>query len=187
MATNATELKKGVVIIVDGELYVVVDKQYTKPGKGGAFQQIKLKKLDTGQTIEKRFRSADRVETAFMDKVEMQYVYSTGDQHFFMDMSTYEQVPYGPDVTGDATDYLVSGTTITFLMHEGKVISVTLPNVVDLTITDTPPALKGATATNQYKPATLETGKKIMVPPFINPGETVRVDTRTGEYLERAK
>ncbi len=187
MAIRATEMKNGGAILIDGELYIVVSQQHTKPGKGGAFIQAKLKKYSTGQVLDRRFRSAESVEPAFLERKPMQYSYSSEGQHWFMDPETYEQVPIDQELVGDAIGYLLSGTECQVLWYEGKAIGVDLPNVVELEVKDTPPALKGATATNQNKPATMETGISVSVPPFIEIGERIRIDTRSGEYLERVK
>ena len=187
MTISATEMKNGQAILVDGEIHIVVARHHTKPGKGGAFIQAKLKKLSTGQVLDRRFRSADKVETAFLEKKEMQYSYTAEGQHFFLDPETFDQVPIDANLIGDAIGYLKSGTPCQVMYHEGKAVTVDLPNTVDLEVKETSPVIKGATATNQYKPATLETGVKVSVPPFIERGETIRIDTRTGEYAERAK
>ncbi|NIA22456.1 MAG: elongation factor P, partial [Anaerolineaceae bacterium] len=158
-----------------------------KPGKGGAFLQTKLKDLMTGQVLDYRFRSSDTVEPAHLERVEMVYSYSQGDTHYFMDMNTYEQVPIDNDILGEAMQYLKPETPVQVRTYQGKVVTIDLPSAVELKITETPPAIKGATATNQYKKATLETGLVITIPPFIDTGEVVRVDTRSGEYLERVK
>ncbi|MBN2582132.1 MAG: elongation factor P [Planctomycetes bacterium] len=187
MGIVATEMKRGMAIEHDGRLMVIVDFQHTKPGKGGAFLQTRLKDLRTGQVLDYRFRSSDTIEPAALDRVDMVYSYSQGGQHYFMDMNTYEQVPLSDDVLGDAMNYLKPETPVQVRTHDEKAISIELPSAVELKIVDTPPAMKGATATNQYKRATLETGLVISVPPFINNGELIRVDTRSGEYLERVK
>ncbi len=187
MSINATDMKKGMFILHDDRLMQVVDYQHTKPGKGGAFLQTKLRDIRTGQMLDYRFRSSDSVEPAHLDRVEMVYSYSQGKQHYFMDMTTYEQIPLGDDILGDAMQYLLPETPVQVRTYEGRPVVVELPGSVGLKVTDTPPALKGATATNQNKKATLETGLVIDVPPFVETGETVRVDTRSGQYLERAK
>jgi len=187
MGIGATEMKKGMVINHDGRLMAVIDFQHTKPGKGGAFLQTKLKDLKTGQVLDYRFRSSDTIEPAYLDRVEMTYSYSQGEQHYFMDMRTYEQVPIPPEVLGDAMMYLLPDTPVQVRMYQGQAVAVDIPSSVELKIVDTPPGIKGATATNQSKKATLETGLVVAIPPFVETGEVVRVDTRTGEYLERAK
>lgn len=187
MAIRATELRNGGAILIDGEVHIVLSQTHTKPGKGGAFIQTKLKKLSTGQVLDKRFRSADSVETAFLDRRPMQYSYTAEGQHWFMDPETFEQVPIDQDLIGEGRGYLKSGAECQVCFHEGRAVTVDLPNTVDLEVKETPPVIKGATATNQNKPATLETGIKVMVPPFVEPGETIRVDTRTGEYVTRVK
>jgi elongation factor P len=187
MGIVATEMKKGMAIEHDGRLMVIIDFQHTKPGKGGAFLQTRLKDLRTGQVLDYRFRSSDTIQPTVLDRVEMVYSYSQGGQHFFMDMTTYEQVPLGDETLGDAMNYLKPETPVQVRSHEGKPIWIVLPSSVELKIVDVPPVVKGATATNQYKKATLETGLVVTVPPFISNGEVIRVDTRSGEYLERVK
>lgn len=187
MGINATEMKKGMAINHDDRLMVILDYQHTKPGKGGAFLQTKLKDLKTGQVLDYRFRSNDTIEPAHLERVEMTYSYSQGDQHFFMDMNTYEQVPMDNDLLGDAMSYLLPDTVVQVRTYQGTPVTLELPATVELKISDCPPVLKGATATNQAKPATLETGLVVNVPPFVEVGEVIRVDTRSGEYLERAK
>ncbi len=187
MAISATELKNGTAILYNGEVHIVVDRMHTKPGKGGAFIQAKLKRVSTGQVLDHRFRSVDKVETAFLDRKAMQYSYSAEGLHWFMDPESYEQVPIAEDLIGEGIGYLKSGFECQVCYHEGKPLTVDLPNTVDLEVKDTPPVIKGATATNQYKPATLETGIRVSVPPFIESGEMITVDTRSGEYVGRVK
>ena len=171
----------------DGRLLIVLGYQHTKPGKGGAFLQTKLKDLKTGQVLDYRFRSSDTVEPAHLDRVEMVYSYSQGDQHYFMDNTTYEQVLVPGDILDDAMSYLLPEAPVKVRSYEGQPVAIEIPSSVELRITDTPPAMKGATATNQSKKATLETGLVVNVPPFVESGELIRVDTRSGEYLERVK
>jgi elongation factor P len=187
MGINATEMRKGMALNHDGRLLIVLGYQHTKPGKGGAFLQTKLKDLRTGQVLDYRFRSSDTVEPAHLDRIEMVYSYSQGDQHYFMDSTTYEQVLVPGDILDDAMSYLLPEAPVKVRSYEGQPVAIEIPSSVELRITDTPPAMKGATATNQSKKATLETGLTVNVPPFIESGELIRVDTRSGEYLERVK
>ena len=184
---KATEIRKGMVIALDGENFAVVDFQHITPGNWRAMVQTKLRNLVTGSIVERRLRSTDTVETPFVEKKVMKYLYSTADQHFFMDTETYDQTPFASDMLGDAMKYLKPNAQVQVVSLAGKPLSIEPPRTVDLQVTDTPPALKGATATNQYKEATLETGAKVQVPPFIQAGEVVRVDTTTGEYVERVR
>lgn len=184
---KATEIRRGMVINLDGENFAVLDFQHITPGNWRAMVQTKLRNLSTGSITERRLRSTDTVETPFVEKKTMEYLYSTADQHYFMDTETYDQTPFATDMLGDGLKYMKANTQVQVVSLAGKTISIELPRTVDLQVTDTPPALKGATATNQYKDATLETGAKVQVPPFIQPGEMVRVDTSTGEYVERVR
>jgi elongation factor P len=187
MGIRATELKNGQPILVDGEVHFVVSQVHTKPGKGGAYIQAKLKKLSTGQILDRRFRSAETVEPADIEKKTMPYSYTSGGQHWFMDPETFEQVPVQEDLIGAGIGYLKSGTECQISYHEGRAITVDLPITVDLAIKEAPPVIRGATATSQTKPATLETGIVVAVPAFVETGEKIRVDTRTGKYVERVK
>jgi len=187
MAITATEMRNGQAIIVDGDICIVISQQHTKPGKGGAFIQTKIKKISTGQVLDKRFRSVDKVETAFLERKSMQYSYTAEGQHWFMDPETFDQVPLDADLIGEAIGYLKSGMECQVCFHDGKALTVDLPTTVDLMVKEAPPNIRGQTATNQYKPATMETGLQASVPPFIEPGEMIRIDTRTGEYVERVK
>ena len=180
-------MQKGQTIKIDGKLYVVVDYQHVKLGKGGAVYQTKIKSLTDGLVQIVRLRSEENVEEAYLDKRTYEYLYSSGSEHVLMDMQTYDQITLDDDAFGDGQKYLKPNTQLQVSMYEGKPVVVTLPNTVDLEVTDTAPEIKGATATNQNKPATLETGLVIQVPPFIKVGETVRVDTRSGEYVTRVK
>jgi len=182
---KAQELKAGQAVVVDGQLYVIVSVEHVKPGKGPAYAQVKAKNAQTGSHIEKRFRSGEDVQDATLDRREMEYLYSDADGAVFMDSETFEQVTVPADVLGNAMDFVKPNTVITGFFHEGRIINVELPSTVDLTVSDTPPGIKGATATNQLKEATLETGLKTRVPPFITNGEVVRVSTETGEYVAR--
>jgi elongation factor P len=187
MGIKATEMKKGMVLNIDGKPCVVVDYQHVKLGKGGAVLQTKLKDIVDGGTIDRRLRSDETVEQVFVEKQKYEYLYSSGDEHIMMHKETYDQITLYSDLFGDSTKYCKPNTDIEIQFFDEKPLAVVIPNSVDLMITDTPPAIKGATATNQYKKATCETGLEIMVPPFVNANEMVRVDTRTGEYLERVK
>lgn len=183
---KASDLRPGNAINVDGQLYIIVRIEHVKPGKGGAFAQVKMKNLVTGQNIERRWRSEDDVDQVMLDRREMEYLYSDSSGAVFMDNETYEQSTIPSDVLGDAMLYLKPNTQIIGLVHNGNVISVELPAVVDLAVADTPPGIKGATVTNQLKEATMETGLKTRVPAFINIGEVLRISTETGEYMSRA-
>ncbi|WP_152050187.1 elongation factor P [Tautonia marina] len=187
MNIKATDIRRGMVIIVDGTNYVVHDFYHHTPGNLRAMVQAKLKNMQTGSIIDKRFRSVDQIEVPFVESKEYEYLYSSGDEHVFMDTSTFDQLTFSPDMIGDSMQYLLPNTKVSVRYVDEKPVSIELPDTVEHTITDTPPSIKGATATNQYKEATTETGLKISVPPFIGPGEKVRIDTRDGKYVERVK
>ena len=184
---RASEMQKGQTVKIDGKLYAIVDYQHVKLGKGGAVYQTKLKSLADGSIQNIRLRSEEIIEEAYLDKRTYEYLYSTGSEHILMDLSNYDQISLDDDAFGDGPKYLKPNTQLQVSMYEGNPVIVTLPNTVDLEVTDTAPEIKGATATNQNKPATLETGLVVNVPPFIKVGELLRIDTRTGEYLTRVK
>ena len=170
---------------MDGQIWLVVSYEHVKPGKGPAYAQVKLKNLQTGSNIEKRFRSGEVVDQINLDRREMEYLYSDNTGAVFMDSETYDQHTIPAEVLGESLEYIKPNTVINGLVYNGTVLSVELPAAVDLEVTDTPPGIKGATATNQLKEATLETGLVTRVPPFIANGDVVRVSTTTGEYLSR--
>jgi|SRR5262249_52479490 elongation factor P len=183
-----SQVRKGMVIVGDdGQLYSVVDRDLNTPGNWRAILQLKLKNLKTGSITINRVRPQDKVEQAYLDKREMQYLYKDGDGYVFMDLETFDQFPLQAELVGDLMLYLKEGEKAQVVMYEGKALSVDLPATVELKVIDTEPSVKGATAQAQYKPATLETGLKITVPPFVGVGEIVAVDTRSGEYLSRVK
>jgi elongation factor P len=184
---KASEIKKGLIIKVEGKLYVIVDYQHVKLGKGGAVYQTKLKSLTDGSIQNVRLRSEETIEEATLDKRTYEYLYSTADEHILMDTETYEEITLDDDAFGDGPKYLKPNTQLQVSMQEGKPVVITLPNTVDLEVTDTPPEIKGGTATSQPKPATLETCLVVQVPSFIKIGDVVRVDTRSGQYVTRVK
>ncbi|HZT80832.1 MAG TPA: elongation factor P [Gemmataceae bacterium] len=183
-----TDVRKGQVIVGDdGQLYTVVDRDLNTPGNWRAILQLKLKNLKTGNVTMKRVRPEDKVEVAYLDRREMQYLYQDGNDYVFMDNETYDQIHLNRDWVGDQMLYLKENDKCHVVFYEGKPISLDLPATVELEVKETEPSVKGATAAAQYKPAILETGLKITVPPFVGIGEKVQVDTRTGQYLSRAK
>ncbi len=184
---KAGEMKKGMTITIDGVLYSVVDYQHVKLGKGGAVYQTKLRNLIDGGIRDIRFRAEENIEQAYLDKRNFEYLYSAGNEHVFMDTETFDQITLNDDQFGDSGKYLKGNEQIQISIYEGNPVQVVLPTTVDLEVTQTAPEIKGATATNQYKPATLETGLEISVPPFVKVGEKIRVDTRSGEYVTRVK
>lgn len=182
------DVRKGQVIVGDdGQLYAVVDREHITPGNWRAILNLKLKNLKTGSTAPTRVKPEDKVEIAYLDRREMQYLYADGDDLVFMDNETYDQISLGKEWVGDQFLYLKENMNVAVVQYEGKPISMEVPATVELKVVETEPSVKGATAAAQYKPATLETGLKITVPPFINIGEVIAVDTRSGEYLSRAK
>ena len=184
---RASEMKKGMTVKVDDNLYAIVDYQHVKLGKGGAVYQTKLKSLTDGSIRDIRLRAEEIIEEAYLDKRDYEYLYSAGNEHVLMDLETYDQISLDDDAFGDGPKYLKPNTKLQVSLYQHRPLVVTLPNTVDLEITDTAPEIKGATATNQNKPATLETGLVVSVPPFIKSGEIIRVDTRSGEYVTRVK
>jgi elongation factor P len=185
---NYSQVRKGMVIVGDdGQLYSVVDRDLNTPGNWRAILQLKLKNLKTGSIALNRVRPEDKVEQAYLDKRPMQYLYKEGDSYVFMDNETYDQVTLNAELVGEQILYLKENDAASVTFYEGRALSIELPATVELRVTETEPSVKGATAAAQYKPATLETGLKITVPPFVGSGELIQVDTRTGEYLSRAK
>ena len=184
MATT-NDLKNGLVLNLDGQLWTVVEFQHVKPGKGGAFVRTKLKNVLSGKVVDKTFNAGVKVETANVDKREIQYLYQDGDSYVFMDTSTYDQIPVTNAVIGNAVDYLLENNNATIAMHEGNPLYVELPASVELEITFTEPGLQGDRSSGGTKPATLETGAEIQVPLFVDSGTRVKVDTRDGSYLGR--
>ena len=185
MATT-NDLKTGMTLNIDGQLWNVVDFQHVKPGKGGAFVRTKLKNVMSGKVVDRTFNAGVRVEQANVDRREMQYLYREGDDFVFMDTETYDQ-PHIPAATvGEAASYLLEEQNATVAFNEGTPLYVELPAAVELTVSQTDPGLQGDRSTGGTKPATLQTGAQIQVPLFITTGEKVKVDTRTGQYLGRA-
>lgn len=182
---STSDFRTGLTIELDGEVYIIVDFQHVKPGKGSAFVRTKLKNAKTGATTERTFRAGEKVEQAMVDRREMQYLYNSGDEYYVMDNETYEQIALTKEQLGDNIKYLKENMNITVLMYHGKVFGVELPYFVELEVVDTEPGIKGDTASGGSKPATLETGLVVQVPFFINAGDVLRIDTRTGEYIER--
>jgi elongation factor P len=187
VSVSTNDLKNGMTLDLDGTLFQVVEFQHVKPGKGGAFVRTKLRNVRTGAVLERTFNAGVKVGLAIVERKEMQYLFRDDDQLTFMDMESYEQLPVPTDVIGDAAAYLAEGSTAQVAIHQGVPISVELPASVALSVTQTQPAVKGDTRTNAMKPATLETGAVVQVPLFVEEGERVKVDTRSGAYIERVK
>lgn len=184
---KAVDLRKGRTILYEGKACVVHEAQHVAKGNKRSYMQTKIKDLVSGTMSEVRFRVDDMVEIPFVESKTYEYLYQQGDDFIVMDEETFDQFPVMADIVGDASQYLIPNTKVSCQFLDGKMIAFELPHVVELTIEDTPPVVKGATVTNQPKDATLETGARVRVPAFIEPGEKIRVDTRTGEYIERAK
>ncbi|HHY42017.1 MAG TPA: elongation factor P [Thermoanaerobacterales bacterium] len=182
---STNDLRTGVTVEIDGDVYMVVDFQHVKPGKGAAFVRTKIKNIKTGQVFERNFRAGEKLNRAMVERKTMQYLYSEGNVYYFMDTQTYEQIPLIEDQMGDAIKYLKENMEVMVMFYDGVSIGIELPTFVELEVTQTEPGFKGDTATGGSKPATLETGLTVQVPLFINIGDVIRVDTRTGEYLSR--
>lgn len=182
---SVNDLRTGITIELDGTLYTVIEFLHVKPGKGAAFVRTKLKNLETGAVFERNFRAGEKVNRAHIETKEMQYLYNSGDEYYFMDSATYEQTALTRDLLGDDIYFLKDNMTVHVKFHNGRAIGVDLPTFVELEVTHTEPGFKGDTATGGSKPATLETGLVVQVPLFIEQGEKIRVDTRTKEYLSR--
>lgn len=182
------DVRKGQVIVgEDGQLYAVVDREHITPGNWRAILNLKLKNLNTGSIAVSRVKPEDKVEVAYLERRKMQYLYQEGDGYVFMDNETFDQITLSKEWVGDQMLYMKENEEAQIIFYEGKPISLELPAMVELVVKETEPAVKGATAAAQYKPAILETGLKVTVPPFISIGEKIQVDTRSGEYLSRAK
>ena len=187
MATVSTnEMKSGTKVLIDGEPFSIVDNEYRKPGKGQATNPIKIRNLKNGRVIERTLKSGDTLEVADIEEVDMQYLYNDGEFWHFMNPANYEQMQAGKVAVGDAAQWIKGEETVRILFWNGIPLSVTAPNTVELTIVETDPGLRGDTATGGTKSAKLETGAVVRVPLFIQQGEKIKVDTRTGEYLNRA-
>ena len=186
MAIPATQLRPGMIIKHNNDLHSVFSVEHRTPGNLRAFIQAKLRNLRTGAMFEHRFRSPDPIEKISVDEIEMEFLYKDGNDYYFMNMENYEQIHLNRDVLGDAVDYLIPNLAIRIEFYDGKPVGVELPQTVDLTVVETEPGLKSATASSVTKPAKTETGLVVQVPPFINEGEKIRVDTSEGAYLSRA-
>ncbi len=183
---STSDLRNGMTLNLDEGLYNVVEFQHVKPGKGGAFVRTTLKNIRTGQVVDRTFRAGERFDRAVLNKREMQFLYRDGEDYVFMDNSSYDQMNVGPNALGEATNYVVESSTAILVMFEDEIVGVELPAAVELNIAETEPGIQGDRVSGARKPATLETGLVIQVPLFVNPGDRVKVDTRSGEYLTRA-
>jgi elongation factor P len=187
MTASTADFRKGLKIELEGEPYIITDFLHVKPGKGGAFVRTKLKSLVTGNVIDRTFRSGEKVQTPALEEKTMQYLYQEGEVYHFMDNDTYEQFTLPEELLGASSNFLQENVEVKILFHNGQPIGVELPFFVELTIVQTEPGVKGDTASGGTKPATVETGGVIQVPLFLNEGDVIKVDTRTGEYIERVK
>ena len=183
---SAGDFRNGVTLEIDGQVVQIIEFQHVKPGKGAAFVRTKLKNVINGGVVERTFRPTEKFPSARIDRVDMQYLYEDGDLYNFMDMNTYEQIALNKDIVGDALKFVKENEVVKVCYYNGSVFSVEAPLFVELEITDTEPGFKGDTATGATKPAIVETGAQISVPLFVNQGDKVKIDTRTGEYLSRA-
>jgi elongation factor P len=186
MAITTNDLKNGMTLNLPEGLMQVVEFQHVKPGKGGAFVRTTLRNVRTGAVLDRTFRAGERVEQAVIDKREMQYLYREADDYVFMDNTSYDQLQVGRGTLGSAADFVVDGSSAVMSMYGGEIVSVELPAAVDLAVVKTEPGLQGDRVSGARKPATLETGLVVQVPLFVNVGDRVKVDTRSGEYLSRA-
>ena len=182
---SAGDFKNGLTIEIEGNIFQILEFQHVKPGKGAAFVRTKLKNIISGGVVEKTFRPTEKFENAHIERKEMQYLYQDGDLYNFMDVETYDQIALNADVVGDALKFVKENEAVTMLAHNGDIFAVEPPMFVELVITETEPGFKGDTATGATKPATVETGATVYVPLFVNEGDMIKIDTRTGEYLSR--
>jgi len=182
---DTSDLRKGLKILVDGAPYIVIEAQFVKPGKGAAFTRTRMKTLLTGRVIEQNIRSGEKLVPAAIEDREMQYLYKEGDAFVFMDTTSYEQMHISKEIVGDSANFLKDNTNAQVMLFNDRPVGITLPNFVELRVVKSDPGIRGDTATGASKPATLETGAVINVPLFIDEGEVLRIDTRTGQYVER--
>lgn len=187
MAISTNDFRPGITVVIDGEIYMVLEAQHVKLGRGGAHVRTKLRHLLSGNVLERNFRAGETFEQAIVERRPYQFLYRHGSEFVFMDMATYDQATLTEDQIGDAAHFLKEGTEVTIVFHEDNPLLVELPTTVELQVVETDPGVRGDTASGGSKPARLETGAVIQVPLFINIGDFVRVDTRTGRYIERAR
>ena len=183
---SANDFRTNMTITYEGDAWQIIEFQHVKPGKGAAFVRTKMRNLCTGAVIEKSFNPTERFENAMIDRREMNYLYESDGQYTFMDNETYEQMELSKDQLGDALNYLLENMTVKVIIYDNRILGVELPNTVEMKVVATDPGIRGDTATGGSKPATMETGYVVKVPLFINEGDVLRIDTRSGEYIERA-
>jgi elongation factor P len=184
---STNDLKNGMVLLIDGQLWAVVEFQHVKPGKGPAFVRTKLKNVESNKSVDKTFNAGTKVETATVDRRTMSYLYNDGSSYVFMDVQSYEQLEISPEIVGNAANFLLENQEVVVATNEGRVLFIELPASVELVVSFTEPGLAGDSATGRTKPATLETDHEIQVPLFINQGEKIKVDTRDSSYMGRVK
>ena len=182
---SASEFRNGVTIEFEGNIYQIIEFQHVKPGKGAAFVRTKLKNIKSGGVVEKTFRPTEKVENAHIDRKDMNYLYNDGELYYFMDNETYDQIAVNKDLIGDSLKFVKENDTCKVVSHNGNIFGIEPPLFVELLITECEPGVKGDTATGATKPCTVETGAQLNVPLFVNQGDTIKIDTRTGEYLSR--
>jgi elongation factor P len=187
MAISTNDFRPGITVLIDGEIYMVLEAQHVKLGRGGAHVRTRLKHLLSGNVLERNFRAGEEFEQAIVERRPYQFLYRQGDEFVFMDAETYDQVTLSAEQVGDAAQFLKDGTEVTLVFHEDQPLMVELPTAVELRVVETDPGVRGDTASGGSKPAKLETGAVIQVPLFINVGDLIRVDTRTGRYIERVR
>lgn len=184
---STSEFKNGLTIELDRDVFQIIEFQHVKPGKGGAFVRTRLRKMATGQVIDKTFRAGESVEIARIERRTMQYLYHTGEDYVFMDTESFDQITLLENQIGEQVKFLLDNSEVTVISHEERILGVDIPDTIDVVVSQTDPGLKGDTASGGSKPATIETGAVVTVPLFINEGERIRVDTRSGKYVERVK
>jgi len=185
VALSINEVKQGVTVLVEGDVYLVVETQHVKPGKGAAFVRAKMRNLKTGNMQEKTFRGDEKIDQAFIDERKLQYQYNSGNMYHFMDQENFEEVAIAEEALGEGKKFLKDNLEVLGYFYKGETLNVNLPNFIEFKITNSEPGIKGDTAKSGTKPAEIETGAIIQVPLFINPGDVIKVDTRTGSYVER--
>ena len=182
---SAGDFRNGITVEIDGNVFQVIEFQHVKPGKGAAFVRTKLKNIKNGGVVEKTFRPTEKFENAHIDRADMQYLYNDGDLYYFMDVNTYDQIALNQDQIGDTLKFVKENEMVKICSHKGNVFAIEPPLFVELEVTETEPGFKGDTATGASKPATVETGAVVYVPLFVDQGDKIKIDTRTGEYLSR--
>lgn len=187
VSVSMTNLRSGLLVEIDGTVYSVVEYQHHKPGKGGAVVRTKLRNVKQGTVVDRTFKASEKLEVAEVDKKQVQYQYRAGDEYHFMDMQTYEDLALSAEALGDHLNYLIEGMELEVWIYQGEPIGIEIPITVELKVVEAPPSFRGNTAAGNTKPVTLETGLVVNVPYFIEAGEVLKIDTRTGQYIERVK